>query len=545
VSAVATSEFVPRIVFCGIKTQPLKQTFLAVLSLCLSLIGFSQSYWQQEVNYDIDVLLNDKKNTLNGRLSLEYINHSPDTLNFIWFHLWPNAYKNKTTAYARQILKDKDGNSRWKKMKDKGSIQGISFSVDGQSAQLQPDPLNIDVIKLVLPKALLPGAKAAISTPFEVNIPTYSSRSGHIGNSYMICQWYPKPAVYDRKGWHPMPYLDKGEFYSEFGSFDVTITLPSGYVVGATGILQNSDELGKYKEIGKANETGKAKYMRYSPAGNGMKSLQYKAENVHDFAWFADKNFIIRYDTARMTSGNTIDVFTYSYENGNANWKNSIGFVEDAVRKYSRWIGEYPYPVVQAVEGPKNAMSGGMEYPMITLITSPNADATYLDGVITHEVGHNWFYGILASNERDHAWMDEGINTYYQFRYEAEKYKGNGAFGNAIPEDVKTLPLKDFSRAIYNAMSEIPSTEAIETTSAAFPSQEEYGTVVYLKTAVWMYIIESSIGTENLDKAIQAYYNEWKFKHPYPEDMKASFEKTLNLNMTRIFELLNKKGKFE
>jgi hypothetical protein len=525
---------------------PLKKTLFLLLALqCTWLSGFSQ-YWQQEVNYKMDIALNDKAHTLKGYLDLEYINHSPDKLDFIWFHLWPNAYKNDKTAYAKQIFRDKDGKKRWKEMKEKGSIDSLSFQVDGQKATLEPDPDNIDIVKLILPQPLQPGQKVRITTPFFVRIPTYSSRSGRVDDSYIICQWYPKPAVYDKKGWHPIPYLDQGEFYSEFGSFDVKITVPAAYVIGATGTLQNQDELNKYKELGKANYNKSAKPAKYSPVpGTATKTLEYKGENIHDFAWFADKDFVIRYDTAQLASGTVIDVFTYGHEKGNPNWTKSVSYVEDAVRNYSNWIGEYPYPVVQAVEGPANVMSGGMEYPMITLITSPDADEERMDAVITHEVGHNWFYGILASNERDHAWMDEGINTYFQFRYEAEKYKANSIFGAAVPEDVKKLPVEEFQKAIYNALSELPMEEAIETPSANFANKDEYGIVIYMKTAVWMFITELAVGKANLDKAVKAYYQDWKFKHPYPEDVKASFEKQLNVSLSGVFNLLNTKGKFE
>ncbi|MBL7744856.1 MAG: M1 family metallopeptidase, partial [Chitinophagaceae bacterium] len=470
-----------------------------------------------------------------------------DKLDYIWFHLWPNAYKNESTAYAKQIFRDKaEGKKRWKDMKDKGYIDSLAFIVNGERATTEPDKENIDIIKVILPKTLQPGEKTTITTPFFVKIPTYSSRSGHLDQSYMICQWYPKPAVYDKKGWHPMPYLDQGEFYSEFGSYDVKITAPSSYVIGATGTLENEDELSAYKQIGTNNNDEKNTLKRYSTRSPGKtKTLEYKGENIHDFAWFADKDFIIRYDTAQLASGKVIDVFTYSYENGNANWIKSTSYVEDAIRNYSRWIGEYPYPVAQAVEGPKNVMSGGMEYPMITLITSPDANEEHLDGVIAHEVGHNWFYGIIGSNERDHAWMDEGMNTYYQFRYEGEKYKANSVFGNALPQDVRNKPLPEFFAMIYGALAEIPMDEAIETPSADFTDKDKYAMVVYIKTSIWMYIIEVSIGTEKLDKVLKAYYDKWKFRHPYPEDLKAEFESQLGVKMDGIFELLNKKGKFD
>ncbi|MEI9808580.1 MAG: M1 family metallopeptidase [Bacteroidota bacterium] len=525
----------------------MKRIIFFVLAAQTSWLAASAQYWQQEVNYKIDVSLNDKSHTLKGFLNLEYTNHSPDTLGYIWFHLWPNAYKNETTAYAKQIFRDKtEGKKRWKEMKDKGYIDSLDFTINGEKAKTEADKENIDIIKVLLPKTLQPGEKITITTPFFVKIPTYSSRSGHLDQSYIICQWYPKPAVYDRKGWHPMPYLDQGEFYSEFGSFDVKITVPNAYVIGATGTLQNLAELAKYKELGQNNNKEENKLLKYTfKSSNTTKTLEYKGENIHDFAWFADKEFIIRYDTTQLASGKIIDVFTYGYENGNKNWSESTSFVKDAIKRYSGWIGEYPYPVAQAVEGPQNVMSGGMEYPMITLITSPDAGIEQLDGVIAHEVGHNWFYGILASNERDHAWMDEGMNSYFQFRYEGEKYKANSIFGNALPQDVKNKQLPEFFGLIYGSLAEIPMEEAIETPSADFTDKDKYAMVVYIKTAIWMYIIEVSVGADKLDKVIHAYYDQWKFKHPYPEDLKAEFESQLNIKMDGIFDLLNKKGKFE
>ena len=310
--------------------------------------------------------------------------------------------------------------------------------------------------------------------------------------------------------------------------------------------MQNQDELKKYKEIGLKNNTTKNSFEKYtSVTTSPFKTLRYKGENIHDFAWFADKDFIIRYDTARLGSGKTIDVFTYGYKNGNTHWSKSVSFVEDAIRNYSTWIGEYPYPVAQAVEGPANVMSGGMEYPMITLITSPKADEATMDGVIAHEVGHNWFYSILASNERDHPWMDEGMNTYYQFRYEAQKHKANSVFGDALPSELRSKSLPEFLGIIYNVLStQIPMEEAIETPSADFENKDIYGTVVYLKTAVWMYILELTLGQEKLDGAVQSYFADWKFKHPYPEDIKAEFEEYLKMNLDDLFSLLNKRGKF-
>ncbi len=519
--------------------------FLALL--LLTKFGFSQDYWQQEVHYTIDVTLQEKQHTLNGNLSVQYTNHSPDTLTFIWFHLWPNAYKNDQTALAKQLADDKDGRKKLKNKKSEGYIDGLAFTVNGKPVTTGQDSAqDIDVVKLLLPTPLMPGQTITIATPFQVKLPFYFSRSGYDGDQYMICQWYPKPAVYDRKGWHAFPYLDQGEFYSEFGSFKVNITVPSAYVVGATGALQTKDELEQYKAIGAENYRLHMGWVKkYQPTRpEAFKTLQYYAENVHDFAWFADKGAIIQYDTLQLPSGKVIDVFAWCQPNGNSEWRNSISYIEDAVRQYSGWIGEYPWPVVQAVEGPKNLSSGGMEYPMITLITSPKAGVEELDAVITHEVGHNWFYGILGSNERDYPWMDEGINSFYQFRYEAEKYKSNTIFGKSMPKVVKALPAPELLSRIYDAFNTLPAKEPVNTSSTGFPNKSDYGVVVYIKAATWLNLVEQALGRETFDKAMQAYFADWKFKHPYPDDLKAALEKATGVDLSQYFDLLNKEGNF-
>jgi len=512
----------------------------------ISISAFAQQqYWQQNVAYTIDVALNDKEHSLKAQLQLEYTNNSPDKLDFIWFHLWPNAYKNENTAFAKQIMKDGDGKKRWKSIKDKGFIDSLNFKVNGKGVAMETHPEYIDVVKILLPEPLLPGSKINISTPFYVKLATYNSRSGYDDGLYIACQWYPKPAVYDRKGWHPMPYLDQGEFYSEFGSFNVNLTVPSNYIVGATGSLQNKDELMQYKEMGQKNVNAKSNknVIKYNAPLTATKTLNYKGEQIHDFAWFANKDFVVRYDTLQTASGKVVDVFSYHHSDGNKNWVNSTSYIKSGTRAYSDYLGEYAYPVVQAVEGPKNEMSGGMEYPMITLITSPKATIEMLDAVITHEVGHNWLYGMLATNERQHPWMDEGINTYLQFRYEAEKYRANSVFGDNLPEELKKKTVNEFQAMVYDVINKnIPMEEAIETPSADFKNKEEYGLTAYLKTAVWMYLMELNFGQDKLQKGLQSYFNQWKFKHPYPEDLKTVLEKEIGQDLTSYFDILKKKG---
>lgn len=519
-------------------------------------------YFQQEVHYRIAVALDDDNHTLTGDETLVYVNHSPDTLTYIWFHLWPNAYKDNTTALYKQLATLNERKDKLMRIRENGYIDHLDFTVDGQRIETEPHPAYIDIIKLRLRNKLPPGGRITIATPFFVKIPSYFSRLGHEGHSYMITQWYPKPAVYDRSGWHEFPYLDQGEFYSEFGSFDVRITLPTHYVVGATGTLMTADELEQYKRIGRHNLS-----VSFAPGHNGSsapssppqyykaagtlpaKTLEYHAENVHDFAWFADPHFIINYDTLRLPSGRIIDIFSYYRAAPNTAWSQSIAFIKDAVLHYGGWIGEYDYPVASALEGPGNVSSGGMEYPMITLITSPGAGKEELDGVIAHEVGHNWFYGMLGSNERDHAWMDEGINTYYESRYEAEKYRGNPIITSSeIPNDIRKQPTDAFLDAMYTMIEEVVGgmklPEAIDTKAPDFPSEFDYSLVEYTATALWMHKLEKAMGKADFDKGMQQYFADWKFKHPGPGDLKTSLEKVTNLRLDKYFDMLYKRSSF-
>ena len=522
----------------------------AALWLAATSPGAGQSaYWQQDLSYHIEASLDPSEKSITAFQTIIYRNNAPDTIEFIWFHLWPNAYKHDSTALMTQIKNDAARSEKQHRF-GRGYIEGLDFKADGNPAATlaHPDPQYIDIIKVLLPEPLRPGDSATITTPFKVILPPYFSRSGHSGDQIMACQWYPKPAVYDKNGWHEFPYLDMGEFYSEYGDYTVHLTVPSHYVVGATGTLRTEKELEAYKRIGARNMADpKKKPELYHPSGDEeTKTLHFEARDVPDFAWFADTDFVIQYDTIQLKSGRIIDAFSYYHNRRKTVWNQSIHYIEDAVRRYSEWIGEYEYPTVQAVEGPENSSSGGMEYPMITLITDPEADEESLDGVITHEVGHNWFMSMLGSNERAHTWMDEGVNTYYQFRYEAEKYRSNSVFGKSIPATFKKLTADKFLATIYNTIYQnIPMQSAMDIPADQFPDSNEYGLVSYVKTALWMYILESSVGRDTLDLAVQHYFKKWRHKHPGPADMQQAFEDAINQDLDFFFELTKKEGKFQ
>lgn len=501
----------------------------------MSLASYSQ-YWQQEVNYTIDVSLNDKEHSLTGFEKIEYYNKSPDTLRFIWFHLWPNAYKNDKTAFTDQQLENGNTKFYFSGKEDKGYINRLDFKVEGITAATEDHPQHIDIIKVVLPQPLAPGKKITVTTPFHVKLPFNFSRGGHDGESYQVTQWYPKPAVYDKTGWHEMPYLDQGEFYSEFGSFNVSIAVPKNYVVAATGDLQNADEKDWLKTrssftwqaetIKEKNKQGVTKTItqKFPASSTEIKTLVYKQDNVHDFAWFADKRFIVKQDTCLLSSGRVINVAAYFTEADKRNWDSCIYFEKDAIRHYSSLVGEYPYNVVSVVAGPKS-FGGGMEYPTITII-SPVSNKRSLDNVSAHEIGHNWFYGMLASNERKYPWLDEGINSYYETKYKEKKIAGFNQW---------------LEQSILETMIREKKDQPIATSSENF-TDVNYALVAYYKTSAWMQWLENYLGTETLNKAMQAYFIQWKFKHPQPADFKKVIEDISGRNLDSAFSLLDNTG---
>ena len=244
------------------------------------------AYWQQQLRYNIRAELNEKEKSISGFETIVYKNNSPSNLDFIWFHIWPNAYKNDSTALLQQIKND-TARSKKKEIIGTGSIEGLAFKVNEQPVQTEahPNPRYIDIIKLLLNKPLQPGDSITITTPFKVMLPPYFSRSGHADGQIMACQWYPKPAVFDKDGWHEFPYLDMGEFYSEYADYTVSLTIPSNYVVGATGSLQTKDELDAYKKLGAKNVADRnGKPAMYKPATKSeKKTLTYYAEQVPGF----------------------------------------------------------------------------------------------------------------------------------------------------------------------------------------------------------------------------------------------------------------------
>ncbi len=529
--------------------------FYIISFLFLFQLNYSQdNYFQQEVNYKIDVLLNDVKHELFANERIQYINKSKDTLHFLYFHLWPNAYKNNKTALAKQLLEFKDTKMYYAKANDLGYIDSLDFYVDNKSIKWEFDKVHIDICKLFLNTPLIAGDTITITTPFHVKLPSAQfSRLGHIGQAYAITQWYPKPAVYDNTGWHPMPYLNQGEFYSEFGSYDVKITLPKNYVLAATGdrIDETDEELWL---LSKADSTQKminlknySSDLSFPPSSTEFKTIEFKQYRVHDFAWFADKRFhVLKGEIQLPDSKHKVTTWAFFTNHEAELWSKSIKYINDAAFFYSKQIGNYPYNHITAIDGTISA-GGGMEYPNITIV-GESGNLFNLETTIVHEVGHNWFYGILGSNERDAPFMDEGINSFYEMRYFKEKYP-NLTLTSLIGKDssfhffgLHKLKHKAQYELSYLLAAKKNTDQPIHLKAIDFTNYN-YGAIVYSKSALAFNYLMNFSNQNNFDNAMRFYYEQWKFKHPNYDDLFKTLDYYLTSDLTWFTDDIIKSNK--
>lgn len=504
--------------------------------------AFSQHYFQQRTDYTIRVSLDDKKHMLDGDEIISYTNNSPDSLSEIYFHLWPNGYRNDETALADQLSAMGDNRFINAKDEDMGYIDGLSFRSDGKALDWEYLEDTMDVCLLHLKRKIPPSGTIVISTSFKVKIPSAAiSRMGHDGQAYYVTQWYPKPAVYDSSGWNYFPYLDRGEYYSEFGTFDVYLTLPKNYVVAATGnLVAGESEISWLNEKEKETRaiTDFQKDMSFPLSDTADKTLHYHAENVHDFAWFADKRYhVLKGEVELPGSKRKVTTWAMFTNAEPVFWLKANEYTADALTYFSKWIGEYPYDQFSCADV-TDASGGGMEYPMLTAIGT-SGDAFELEATIQHEIGHNWFYGVLGSNERLHPWMDEGMTQFLETRYTYTKYandsakqmENTGIFGRGRNVRYNHRKL-EYLRYWHGARA---NTDQQPELNSEYFSSINYSADAYRKTALSFDYLKCYLGDAMFDSCMHAYFNAWKFRHPMPRDLENIFEGVSGKDLDWLF----------
>ncbi|RSC95069.1 M1 family metallopeptidase [Tenacibaculum singaporense] len=469
----------------------------------------SQGYWQQHVDYTMDIDMDVKTYQYKGTQKLVYTNNSPDALNKVFYHLYFNAFQPNSQMDVRsRNIQDPDRRvgDRISKLSPSeiGYIKVNSLKQNGSIVKYETVGT---ILEVTLNKPIQPGESVTFDMIFDAQVPKQIRRSGRNsaeGVALSMTQWYPKMAEYDFEGWHTPPYLGR-EFHGVWGDFDVTLHIDKNYVVGGTGYVQNPQEVGHGYE-------DKTKPLNL-PSGDKL-TWKFTAPNVHDFTWGADPEFI--HDTYKMDNG--IDLHFLYKKTLDAeyleNWKKLQPKTAELMTYFSEHIGQYPYKQYSVIQGG----DGGMEYAMCTLITGQRKWGS-LFGVTAHELAHTWFQFLLATNESKHPWMDEGFTTYISNKAE-----------NEILGEGKENPHAGSYRG-YNYVVKNNIEEPLTTHADRYHTNTAYGVASYSKGNIFLSQLEYIIGKENVAKTLKKYFEDFSFKHPTPNDIKRTAEKVSGLQL--------------
>ena len=466
---------------------------------------------QRVVAYQIDAKYLPEKHVVEATETLTYHNLTGKALDHFPFHLYLNAFQPNST-WVREA--HRDGNFRTSSFdngwdaKRSGSNDVISLEVVGmgdltkQIKFASPDDGNPDdktVMEVALPRPIEPGQDVTFKIKFRATFPEVLARTGYKRTFLLAGQWFPKVGVWWNGAWNCHQFHAMTEFFSDFGTYDVKITLPKDYVIGATGV-QTSD----------------------SGNGNGTKTVAFHAEDVHDFAWTADPNFKVRESQFNGSVGG-VKIRLLTYESHHSSWQRYLDVMQGSMERFDEWYGPYPYAQITVVDPPHGALgAGGMEYPTFitgdTVWWAPKGEKALPEMVTEHEFGHQYWYGMVATNEFENAWLDEGINSYTEVKVVDSLYGKNTSLLNWMGAQMGDAAEQRMS---YLGVAE---TDPLSRTSYQDMSMGSYGGVTYGKTATMLLTLEAVVGQETLQKALHAYFMKYRFTHPTQED----FLRTVN-----------------
>jgi len=484
--------------------------FIIFLFSFLNAVSNTKPLSNRIANYDISVKIDPEKHTLDGRETLVWTNTSTDYISELQFHLYLNAFKNKNSTF----MKESGGQLRGEMMDAKnkenfGWIDIISMKVrNGEYLTskikfIQPDDLNENdqtVLSVLLSRPLAPNESLTLDINFKARLPKVFARTGYVGDFYLVGQWFPKIGVYEpagmryakRSAWNCHQFHADSEFYADFGTYRVEMTVPKNFVLAASGVFQDE----------KTNK-------------DDTKTISYRADDVHDFAWTISPRFEV---SERQWKHVKIKAVMQPEHSGSTEryFQSAIA----ALEYFQKHLGKYPYEILTLVDPPIQASgSSGMEYP--TFITCGETFWGLPNGirspevVTIHEFGHQYFQGMLASNEFEESFLDEGFNQYYEGRIMDATYdKGSliNLFGFKLNDS-------ESPRIAYKSMKNIKISEIFRK-SWEYP-KGTYGTLTYMKTATMLQTLENLIGTEVMDEVMHSYFIKWRFKHPSVKDFVA------------------------
>jgi hypothetical protein len=492
------------ILWLGASTPPAQASVTGVVNPPLS---------PRNASYTITARLDTASHTITGSEVISWRNISTTTATELQFHLYWNAWRNDRSTYLRESMLRANADALARPEADRSRIDVTSVRLTGSSAVdltasqrfIAPDDGNEEdqtVLAVPLPHPIGPGATATIAVTWTAHVPRTFSRTGVVGNFYFIAQWFPKLGVLQDDGWNCHQFHSSTEFFSDYGSYDVSLTVPAGWIVGATGVERDRRD-----------------------SGDRTTTHRYYQDDVHDFAWTTSPDYVERTASFAHATLPPVTMRLLLQREHVSQAERHFKATRVALKYYGEWYGAYPYGHITVIDPAYQSGAGGMEYP--TLFTAGTrwlapADVTTPEGVTVHEAGHQWWYGMVGSNEFEDAWLDEGFNEFSEARAVAEAYTPNYRsqryFGGFVPYAFRDVPgTREVEGNGLSSYRSVAKRDAQSTPSFAyFPTSA--GGVTYSKTALWLNTLERWIGWPVLQRIMSSYFTTWQFRHPKPRD---------------------------
>ncbi len=487
----------------------------------------------RNANYEIDVTLNAAERTLTGTQTIRWRNIGQAPADTMRLHLYWNGWRNTQSTWMREEALAGLDQELFERPQADWSYTNITalslIAPDGDRdlfpslTYVQPDDGNAEdrtMASVSLPSPVAPGGEIAMRVAWTAKVPRTFSRTGVIGRYFFIAHWFPKVAVFENGGWTAHQFHANTEFFSDYGRYDVRMTVPQGWVVGATGREQSRTD-----------------------SGHGTTTHHYVQDDVHDFTWTTSPDYLEHRQRFEHAGLPPVEMRLLLQPEHRGQEERHFAATAAALRYYGEWYGPYPYDHVTVIDPAYQSEAGGMEYP--TLFTAGTRwlaprQTNSPESVTVHEAGHQFWYGMVGNNEFEDAWLDEGLNTFSEERVQSlvfqPNYRVERFFGGFLPWQFRDIPLKRETdgNGLNGYRLTAESDDPYKPTFRYWPGT--HAQISYSKTALWLHTLERHLGWERLQPAMAAFFQRWQFRHPKPADFFATVNEVAGEDLTWFFD---------